>query len=215
MSPWRGNCHVPTIHRGLPGTEHIETDLADQHVLQNHRVQFPKFNPDIYHLQTLHGGVASTQQGAEVPNAPYNLVQAATCSTFSCCALPSCVDGTLLGSTRLPTLRPKMARFESCRICVWSRMFRTRAIPCVKMQWVCFGNVLENHYDSKVLCSSLICSAMHFVLVLRNRFLDFKLRWTEFERKEKCNLYGKYLHAMILYTAFRIGIKRNSFPFSI
>ena len=41
------------------------------------------------------------------------------------------------------------------------------------------------------LCSSLISLAIHFVLALRNRFLDFKLRWTEFERKEKCNLYGK------------------------
>ena len=33
---------------------------------------------------------------------------------------------------------------------VWSWVFRTCGVACVKVQWFCFGNVFGNHYDPKV-----------------------------------------------------------------
>ena len=70
---------------------------------------------------------------------------------------------------------------------VWSWVFRTRGIACVKVQWFCFGNVFGNHYDPKVqfTFSNLFGNTfedlddfkmyLHFVLVLGNPFLDPKL----------------------------------------
>ena len=103
---------------------------------------------------------------------------------------PGC--GAVVGDTSKPRPNSRAVPSEvSCSAehgtCVWSWVFRTRGIACVKVQWFCFGNVFGNHYDPKVqfTFSNLFGNTfedlddfkmyLHFVLVLGNPFLDPKL----------------------------------------